>query len=254
MAVKFLICGTLKAHLPYEKIYAVREKNRRLGLGLMGLHEWLLQRKLPYEVSPELHRWLAVYEHHSNSVARKFVEHLGISPCVAVRAVAPTGTISMLADTTSGIEPLFAVAYKRRYLANNKYKYQYKVDDIAKKLIERYGMNPEKIESAESLSRDYERRIKFQADVQDYVDMSISSTINLPSSGFIEPKEFAGVVARYAHRLRGLTVYPNGARGGQPLTEVPYHEVKDKLGEEFEEASEVNDVCLITGKGGFCGV
>ena len=255
LATKFLICGTLRAHLPYEKVYRIREKNRRLGLGIMGLHEWLLSRKLPYEVSPELHSWLTVYEHHSNSIAKQFVDHLGISTCAAIRAIAPTGTISMLADTTSGIEPLYAVAYKRRYLVNgNKYKYQYKVDSIAHQYVEKYGYDPEKIESASDLAEDYERRIKFQADVQDYVDMSISSTINLPTTGSINPKQFAGVVAKYASRLRGLTVYPDGARGGQPLTKVPYQEVKDKLGIEFEEASEVNDVCIITGKGGFCSV
>jgi ribonucleoside-diphosphate reductase alpha chain len=44
LATKFLMCGTLKADLPYEKVYRVREKNRRLGLGLLGVHEWLIQR------------------------------------------------------------------------------------------------------------------------------------------------------------------------------------------------------------------
>ena len=44
LATKFLVCGTLRAQLPYEKVYAVRAKNRRLGLGLMGLHEWLIKK------------------------------------------------------------------------------------------------------------------------------------------------------------------------------------------------------------------
>jgi ribonucleoside-diphosphate reductase alpha chain len=44
LASKFLVCGTLRADLPFDKVYRVREKNRRLGLGLMGIHEWLLQR------------------------------------------------------------------------------------------------------------------------------------------------------------------------------------------------------------------
>ena len=44
LATKFLICGTLRAELPYSKVYEVREKNRRLGLGLMGIHEWLIKR------------------------------------------------------------------------------------------------------------------------------------------------------------------------------------------------------------------
>jgi ribonucleoside-diphosphate reductase alpha chain len=45
LASKFLVCGTLRADLPYEKYMRVREKNRRLGLGLMGIHEWLLKRR-----------------------------------------------------------------------------------------------------------------------------------------------------------------------------------------------------------------
>ena len=256
LSTKFLLCGTLKADLPYEKIKQVREKNRRLGLGIMGLHEWLIQRKSKLEVTPELHRWLSLYEHHSTNVSVDFSRHLGISTPVAVRAIAPTGTIGMLASTTTGIEPIYAVAYKRRYLVGgNKWKYQYAVDHIARNMVERYGVSPDKIESAADLAVDYERRIKFQADIQDYVDQSISSTINLPSadSHGVDPKEFATTLARYAHRLRGLTCYPDGARGGQPLTAVPYEEAVSKLGKEFEEGVEYNDACDIRG-GGYCGV
>jgi len=48
LAVQFLLCGTLKAQLPYDKVYQIREKNRRLGLGVMGLHEWLIKRGSKY--------------------------------------------------------------------------------------------------------------------------------------------------------------------------------------------------------------
>ncbi len=65
LASKFLVCGTLRADLPYDKVYKVREKSRRLGLGLMGIHEWLLQRGSQYEVTPELHEWLKVYKDES---------------------------------------------------------------------------------------------------------------------------------------------------------------------------------------------
>ena len=87
--------------------------------------------------------------------------------------------------------------------------------------------------------------------------MSISSTINIPSwnneSPSVDVDQFSSTLARYAERLRGFTVYPDGARGGQPLVPMDYNEVKDKLGAEFEEAEEVNDVCSLTG-GGVCGV
>jgi len=260
LATMFLICGTLKADLPYDKVKETRAKNRRLGLGVMGMHEWLIQRGYKYEVTPELHNWLSVYKGESDKVSKQFADRLSITRPVANRAIAPTGSIGILAGTSTGIEPIFAVAYKRRYLKNgNRWHYQYVVDSAAQELIDRYGANPEGVESALDLADDYERRIKFQADVQDYVDMSISSTINLPSRGSKlnndgTDEEFAHILAKYAHRLRGFTCYPDGSRGGQPLTSVPYQEAVDKLGEEFEEHVEAHDICDISGTGGTCGV
>ncbi len=260
LATKFLMCGTFKAKLPYEKVYDVRVKNRRLGLGLMGMHEWLIKRSYKYEVTPELHKWLGVYKGVSDEVSKKTANEFDCSTPVANRAIAPTGSIGILAGTSTGVEPIFAVAYKRRYLkGGTRWHYQYVVDSAAQELIDLYGANPEKIESALDLAEDYQRRIKFQADVQDYVDMSISSTINLPAWGSKLNNEdtvdsFTDVLASYAHRLRGFTVYPDGCRGGQPLTSVPYAEAVDKLGEEFEESLETHDICDITGHGGSCGV
>ncbi len=254
LGTMFLLCGTLVADLPYNKISEVRQKNRRLGLGLMGLHEWLLKRDSQYEVTPELHKWLSVYKGVSDDVSKKTADLLGVSRPVASRSIAPTGTIGMVAGTTTGIEPVYAVAYKRRYLKGTKWHYQYAVDSAANDVIQRLGINPDKVESAIDLAADYERRIKFQADIQDYVDMAISSTINLPpkENQSFSAKEFAITLAKYAPRLRGFTCYPDGSRGGQPLTSVPYQEAVEKLGEEFEENQEWLDVCDITG-GGYCG-
>ena len=260
LATKFLMCGTIKGQVPYEAIEKTREKNRRLGLGLMGMHEWLIQRGERYEVTPELHKWLYVYKTVSDTCSRTFADQLSISRPVANRAIAPTGSIGILAGTSTGVEPIFAVAYKRRYLkGGSRWHYQFVVDSAAQDLIERYGADPDKIESALDLAADPERRIKFQADVQDYVDMSISSTINLPAWGSklnnedtVEP--FAHMLAKYAHRLRGFTCYADGSRGGQPLTAVPYSEASNRQGEEIEELVETHDICDITGHGGSCGV
>lgn len=259
LATKFLVCGTLVADLPYAKVGETREKNRRLGLGLMGIHEWLIQRGYKYEVTDELHRWLALYRDVSRATANAYTDKLGISRPIACRAIAPTGTIGILAGTTTGIEPLFAAAYKRRYLKGTKWHYQYVVDGTAQEFANIYGKNPDELETALTLANDYERRIKFQADVQDYVDMSISSTINLPRWGSelnneSKVDDFTQTLAKYAHRLRGFTCYPDGARGGQPLTVVPYNEAKDKLGETFEESIQMHDICDLTGHGGSCGV
>jgi len=251
---KFLVCGTLRADLPYDKVYKVREKNRRLGLGLMGIHAWLLQRGQGYEVTPELHEWLKVYKNESERSANEHCERLFISKPVAYRAIAPTGSIGILAGTTTGIEPLFAVAYKRRYLTDGtKWKYEYVIDTTADQLIKEYGLDPSKIETAYGLSHDYEKRLKFQADIQDYVDMSISSTINLPSWGSKDNNEgcvakFAETLSRYAPRLRGFTCYPDGSRGGQPLTEVLYEEAIKHKGIVYEE--NIDRACV----SGVCGI
>ncbi len=255
LATIFLLCGTLEADLPYQKVYEVRQKNRRLGLGLMGVHEWLLQRNYRYEVVPELHQWLSIYKGVSDEISKKWADKLGISRPVANRSIAPTGTIGIIAGTTTGIEPVYAVAYKRRYLKGTKWHYQYSIDAAAQQLIDVLGIEPEKMESSIDLANDYERRIKFQADVQDYVDMAISSTINLPprENQTFTTVQFADTLAKYAPRLRGFTCYPDGSRGGQPLTSVPYNEAREKIGKEYEEPQEWLDACSITG-GGYCGM
>ena len=249
LAAKFLVCGTIRAELPYEKVYKVREKNRRLGLGLMGIHEWLLRRNYRYEVTPELHTWLAVYASESEAAANEHCDRFYINRPKAYRAIAPTGTIGILAGTTTGIEPIYAVAYKRRYLTEGtKWKYEFAVDSTAQLLIES-GISPDAIETAVDLSKDPERRIKFQADVQDYVDMAISSTLNLPAWGSAgnnvdKVEQFAEVVSKYAPRLRGLTFYPDGSRGGQPINAIPYDEAMRHKGVVFEENSSCKDgVC-----------
>jgi ribonucleoside-diphosphate reductase alpha chain len=251
----FLVCGTLRAELPYKKVYEVRQKNRRLGLGLMGIHEWLIQRGKKYEVDADLHGWLRVYRDESERAAKEHCDRFYLSHPVAFRAIAPTGTIGILAGTTTGIEPLFAVAYKRRFLVDgSKWKYKFVVDGAAERVIKE-GADPDKLESAADMAMDPERRVRFQADVQDYVDMSISSTINLPAWGTefnneSRVRDMAGVIARYANRLRGFTCYPDGSRGGQPITPVPYAEAVQHKGVTYDEV----DICDITGKGGSCGV
>lgn len=97
LAIKFLVCGTLRADLPYDRVFEIREKNRRLGLGLMGIHEWLLKRGYKYVVTPELHAWLSIYRDVSDREADVFCDTLSISRPVAKRAIAPTGTIGILA-------------------------------------------------------------------------------------------------------------------------------------------------------------
>lgn len=252
LGTQFLLCGTLYSKVPYEAVADVRKKNRRLGLGLMGLHEWLLIRGKPYGPDKELEQWLKVYE-ESTGIAHKYADILSISRPVKTRAIAPTGTISIIAETSSGIEPIFCTAFKRRYLKGNTWFYQYVIDAAAERMIDK-GVNPNDIEDAYSLAGNIERRLKFQAFVQKYVDHSISSTINLPEwntalNNDNTVKEFESTLMQYLPELRGITTYPDGARGGQPLTSVSYNEAKDNIGVELQEYGNENS-CI----SGVCGI
>ena len=253
LASKFLVCGLIRAHLPYSKVEKIRQQNSRIGLGLMGVHEWLLQRGHKYGMCDEFKSWLKVYRDESERSANEHCDRLFLNRPKGYRAIAPTGTISILAGTTSGVEPIYAVAYKRRYLADGtKWKHQFMVDGTAEALISR-GIKPEDIESAVDLAADPERRIKFQFELQKYVDHAISSTLNLPAWGTdlnneSGVNEFERLVRKYAHGLRGLTVYPDGSRGGQPITSVAYEEANNKRGVIFEDNSDeqcLSGVCSI---------
>lgn len=246
----FLLCGGLYSHVPTDKIKEVGNKNNRIGLGLGGLHEWLMERGYGYEVTPELHRWLNGYERESDSAAYIWAKELGVAIPKGKRAIAPTGSIGILAETTTGLEPLFCKAYKRRYLGKNQeWLYEYVVDGAVKRLLDK-GIKLEDIKDAYDIT--FRQRVKFQADVQQYVDMSISSTCNMGSWGSAENNEQtleknAKILLRYAKRLRGFTVYPDGARGGQPLTRVSLEEALNNEGVVFEEKEQecLNGVCGI---------
>jgi ribonucleoside-diphosphate reductase alpha chain len=238
--------------VPYSQISLVREKNRRLGLGLMGLHEWLLTRGKRYGPDPDLEGYLREYA-QSTEVAAKWADQWDLSRPKKTRAIAPTGTISIIAETSSGIEPIFCTAYKRRYLKGSAWNYQYVIDPVAKKLVDS-GVRPENIEDSYTLAEDIERRLGFQAWVQQYVDHAISSTINLPAWGSPvnnedKAAEIGQIIFKYLPKLKGLTLYPEGARGGQPLVPVQFATALKHLGEIFVEGA---NVCSITGRGS-CG-
>jgi ribonucleoside-diphosphate reductase alpha chain len=249
LGTAFLLAGSIESTVPHESIRAVREKNRRLGLGLMGIYEWLVKRGYSYDPNEELASWLDQYA-KSTEIAAVLADRLGVSRPVKTRAIAPTGTIAIIAETTSGIEPLFAGAYKRRYLADGNWKYQYVIDATAQRLMDQ-GVDFHSMETAYELAKQPERRIAFQAWLQHYVDMGISSTLNLPAADQqnFTHAEFGDMLIKYLPHLRGVTAYPDGARGGQPLNVVPLEEALGWEGVEFEEFGSEN-ACV----SGVCGI
>ena len=246
----FLMAGTVYSDVPYAEVDKIRRKNRRLGLGIMGVHEFLLKRGEKYGETASIQPYLEEYV-LSGEYAKVVAKKQNISAPVKTRAIAPTGTIGIIAETTTGIEPIFCVAYKRRYLKHTTWHYEYVIDPCAKRLIENEGIHPEAIEDAYTLSENIETRVKFQAYIQKYVDHGISSTINLPAWGSKGNNEstveaFGNMLLTYLPHLRGITCYPDGARGGQPLTPVKYTTAIKNGNQVFVEQA---DMCDISGKG-----
>jgi ribonucleoside-diphosphate reductase alpha chain len=252
LAIAFLLAGSVYSDVPYSDVGRVRDEHRQLGLGVMGIHEWLLKRGKIYAPDEELGRWLAAYA-KSGRYANKWADEWSLSHPKKTRAIAPNGTTAIVAETSGGIEPLYCVAYKRRYLKGDQQYYQYVIDPCAKRLIAG-GIDPDMIEDAYTLAQTPERRVAFQAWIQTYVDHCISSTINLPAWGteFNNQdllRSFGSMLMRYLPTLRGITCYPDGSRSGQPLTPVLYLDAVAKEG--YEVIEEQANVCSL--RGGSCG-
>ena len=150
---------------------------------------------------------------------------------ISISTVAPTGSLSMLAQTSSGIEPVFLLSYKRRRKVNQddeNAKVAY-VDDLGdafeefdvyhnkfKKWMEVSGkteINESPYKGATAPEIDWKKRIEMQALVQKYTTHSISSTINLASD---VPVELVGdiYIESWKKGLKGITVYRDGSRSG----------------------------------------
>lgn len=267
LGIIFLLAATEYSHDPMKSITQVKEKNRRLGLGIMGLAEWFIQRNMKYgeinsflEDNPfettSLRNWMQVYKGASDSAADKYSSEFNMSRPIAVRAIAPTGTISIVGGhTTPGIEPLFCLAYRRTYNTLKEKEYQLGlqsetvIDPIVSKLIEDgYSEKElEKLDTAWKLSsttNGIERRLSLQAFMQQYVDNAISSTINLPKYEEGYETLIAPILLKYLPKLRGVTFYPDGARANQPIQPVSLSEaLKSHTIQESEYC-----------KGGVCGI
>jgi len=249
LATAFLVAGTVYSDVPYPKVAEVRAQNRRLGLGLMGMHEFVAARGRYYGDTEDLRPYFVEYE-RSGDHAAEWTDRWSLSPPLKTRAIAPTGTIGIVAETTTGIEPIFCSAYRRRYYDHGTWRSQCVIDPTARRLVES-GVQPWDIEDAYTITA--ERRVAFQAVAQQFVDHGISSTINLPAWGSDGNNEdtvqpFGEMLMKYLPQIRGITCYPDGARGGQPLTRIDF---EDALTHEGEILTEGTDVCDI--RGGSCG-
>jgi ribonucleoside-diphosphate reductase alpha chain len=231
LGVLYLTAGTEYSHVPYERVQEVRDKNRRLGLDLLGVHEFLLRRGLKYgsdDAFEALEPYMWAYD-RALEYANEWQYAAGLSQSIAATSGAPTGTRGVVAETTTGWEPVTYAAYRRDVITSKAHKADertshYVVDPTVERLLSEGVVKPtDDIEDSYSLAYDYERRFKMQEYAQRHTDQAISMTINLPyvMRSETERKRFGETLYRYLPNLRGITVYPDGAIAGQPITRVP---------------------------------
>ena len=170
----------------------------------------------------------------TKSLRNKIREH-GMRNC-AVLTIAPTGTTSILAATSSGIEPIFAPGYQRTYYADAEgsndrvLKTEVVIDPLFEKLWRESG-------DLESLAEvfvgamdiDVESHLKMQVICQKHIDNAVSKTINVPNDYPVE--SFGEMMLKYGPQLKGTTVYRSGSRGNEPLQPMTAQEAIDYLNE-----------------------
>lgn len=261
LATAYLLLATLYTDVPVPEVRVIKEQNRRLGVGLMGVGEWFIQRGLKYgelggskSMYDSFPSWMTVYKTHTDYAADCYSKEWGLNRPVAVRAIAPTGTTSIVAGTTPGIEPVFHTAYLRTYntLKTQEYQNGFRTEKVIEPIVSKWieeGLSVENIDTAWTLSQSTDgirRRIAFQAFLQEYVDNGISSTVNLPRYREGIENEIGPILLEYLPRLRGITFYPDGRYENQPVKPI---ELKEVLGDNSSVMGEYESC-----KGGVCGV
>ena len=222
--------------------------DRRVGLGILGLGDMLVRmgikydsedalqtidqimqifRDTTYETSSELAIEKGQYPHfdwvgYSKS---KFVKNLpktlqnkikknGIRNCT-LTTVAPTGSGAIVAQVTSGVEPIFATSYKRRVKENDGYGKSFKEYKVYHPIIGKlFGSDdnlPDHVVTAHHIDPYF--RVRMQGMIQQYIDSSISSTVNLAEDITVETVADIYMTA-YEAGLKGITVYREGSREG----------------------------------------
>ncbi|GHT03752.1 ribonucleotide-diphosphate reductase subunit alpha [Endomicrobiia bacterium] len=252
-AVHFLDNVIDVSNYPIQKIGEVTRSNRKIGLGIMGWADLLLYLGIPYGSNDSL----ALAEElmgfiHSKS--RKASEELAFkrgsfpnfkksiyakgSPVrnATTTTIAPTGTIGMIASASSGIEPIFALVYKRMQCLDNEEMYEVNpyfeklakengfyspelIDKISEKgSIRGFKEIPEKIKKIFVTSHDIapEEHIKMQAAFQKFTDNAVSKTVNFPNSATKEDVKKVYILS-YKMGCKGVTVYRDGSRNVQVL-------------------------------------
>jgi ribonucleoside-diphosphate reductase alpha chain len=249
---------------PLPQIKKITQANRKVGLGVMGFADMLIMLGIPYnsEEAIKLAAKLMRFIHkESLSASSQLAKERGVFPNFAksvyagtplrlrnatVNTIAPTGTISIIAGCSSGIEPLFAISFLRNVLSGTRL---FEINPLFEEKTKRKGLYKEKLlgeiarkgslQSINGIPNDLKRifvtafdvgpmqHLQVQAAFQKYTDNAVSKTINLHQDASIE--DVRNIYLK-AHQLKckGITVYRYGCKDEQALSfaagEKPYSE------------------------------
>lgn len=253
-AVRFLDDVIEVNKYPIPEIDRMTRSNRKIGLGVMGFAEMLIRLGISYDadaavqLAEQLMRTIA---EEALKTSQALAEERGVFPNwkgsvfeaqnMKVRnatrtAIAPTGTLSIIAGTSASIEPLFALAYRRTHVLGGQTLYE--VNPIFLAYAQRYGFSVEQLIAevfekgrlkevagvSEETQRLFvtaleippERHLQIQAAFQRSIDNSVSKTINLPQEA--QPQEVAQAYWRaWELGLKGITLYRYGSKSAQVL-------------------------------------
>jgi ribonucleoside-diphosphate reductase alpha chain len=253
IAVRFLDNVIDKNKFPLDEIQNVTLANRKIGLGVMGFADMLIQMGIPYNSIHSLklaERLMKFIRTEGRKASTQLAKERGVFPNyqgsiydgkikmrnATVTTIAPTGTISIIANCSSGIEPLYAVAYERHILEGQKLVEVHPYfEAVAKKngfysreLLEWISESgsirdipeiPKKFKKLFVTAYDIspEWHVKLQAGFQKHVDNAVSKTINFSSTATRLEVAKAYKLA-FELGCKGVTVYRDQSRKGQVLS------------------------------------
>ena len=254
LAIHFLDNVIDAGEYPTPEIQIMAKKTRRIGLGVLGFADLLYQLGLPYsskegrELATEIMR---VIDEEGWSESNELAKERGAFPAwkgseferegktvrnCAITAIAPTGTLSMVGDTSGGCEPNFALAFiknshsiKEQFTYVNKHFKKVAKDrgfysqELMKTIAEQGTLDgidevPEDVKSVFEVSFNInaEEHILMQSAFQKYVTNAVSKTINFPNSATVDEVK-RGYMLAWKTGAKGCTVYRDGSRGNQVL-------------------------------------
>ena len=252
LGVRFLDDVLTVNTYPLPEIKDVCSALRRIGLGVMGLHDMLLMLGMKYTTDRALEKVEEVMAFIKNTAYEASIElakekgpfpkfraeeylkggfaktlkpslrtkiaEYGIRNC-AILTIAPTGTTSMVQNVTSGIEPMFAPAYRRKFRDGEELREEVVVHPLFQQFVAE-GRSVKHFQGAYQLKlRDH---FEMQRICQKHLDNACSKTINvLPGTS---AEELSDLYMEFLPELKGLTIYPEGSREDQPLTPLTYEE------------------------------